>query len=287
MMWVECGAVSGMMLGVTDTLTKIETQKANPLSVLFTSSLFGSVFIVAAITLSTLVKGAPISELFATQAFLIAVPKNGLMVISLWLMYKSLSHIPLSYAGAIRASGPIWTLVGAYLLVGETLSINEAAGLILSIGVYILYAQTGRKEGILNISMSPLIAMLVATIMSSLGTAYDRYIASTGAASLDAIQVVSAIERVAFVGLLLIGLRQRPSFSRGSILLGILWASAEYIYFAAYSMEEAKATILALLRRLSLLTGLIGGVLIFKEKHLSRKFGLVIALLLASALIVL
>jgi bacterial/archaeal transporter family protein len=284
-MWLGMGALSGLMLGLTDIVTKIETKKSHALSVLFVSNCAGALFLVLFILGKNVIAGENPALLFDYRVFLLAAPKNLLMVGSLVFMYKSLAGIPLSYAGAIRASGPIWTLLGAYLLVGETLTERETIGLIISILIYACYAVLGRQDGLGKVNLLPALGMTMATIMSSLGTAYDKYISLSSFATIDSIQNVSAIERAAFCAIIVLIFRPKLHLSAPIIILGVLWAGAEYIYFSAYMDVEAKATILALLRRLSLVTGLVGGIVIFREKKVAYKVVMCAVLIATSAFV--
>jgi drug/metabolite transporter (DMT)-like permease len=251
------------------------------------SNLVGAAFLLLFCTARHWYTGESFSSLFSLSIFIASLPKNAFMVGSLYLMYLSLPNIALSYAGAIRASGPLWTLAGAWILTGESLTELEIACLAASVIIYFFYAVLGKKEGVNRTQYMPILGMLLATLLSSLVTAYDKYLAVTyGIQSFDAVQVSSAVQRVMFAFAIFILVKGRLSFSRAIIFNGVAWGIAEYCYFYAYSSEDAKATLLAVLRRLSLVTGLIGSAAVFGESHFRIKFILCLALIAVSALMV-
>jgi drug/metabolite transporter (DMT)-like permease len=286
-MWVLLGGFSGLTLGFTDLASKIASRQVGAISVLLTSNIIGAFFIITFCILRHWFLGDGVGQLISFDIFLASVPKNALMVGSLYAMYLSLPHIALSYAGAIRASGPIWTLMGAWILTREALTTPELLCLAASVVVYLLYAVIGRRDGIGRIHFLPLVGMTIATISSSLVTAYDKFLAVTyGVSAFDTIQVSSAVQRVLFAYAIFVLVKGQIRLSKAVAFNGVAWAIAEYAYFFAYSDPNSKATILAVLRRLSLVSGLAGSAVVFGEKHLAFKIALCCALVLLSAIIV-
>ena len=296
-MWIALGSFSGLTLGLTDVASKFASRHLGAISVLLVSNIIGCVCIVAwtvgvrvstngAFFPSTMADVAP-QALMLWDVFVTSVPKNILMIGSLYAMYLSLPGIPMSYAGAIRASGPIWTLLGAWILTGEVLTTLELICIIASIIVYVIYGRLGRAEGMTRSSLMPILGMVVATLSSSLVTAYDKYLAVRfGIGAFDAIQISSAFQRVGFAAILFMLVGGRLSISKAIVFNGAAWAFAEYCYFYSYSSADAKATILAVLRRLSLVSGLAGGAIVFGEKRILIKASLCAALIAISAVMI-
>ena len=120
-MWVLLGGFSGLTLGLTDLASKIASREVGAISVLLASNIIGGVFIVSLCVFRGL--------FFEGELFYSTYSGALFCIGSLYLMYLSLPNIALSYAGAIRASGPIWTLLGAWPLRAQStvfISVSES-----------------------------------------------------------------------------------------------------------------------------------------------------------------
>jgi drug/metabolite transporter (DMT)-like permease len=74
---------------------------------------------------------------------------KSLLVAGSWLCsYFALKHLPLSFAAPVRATGPMWTLFGALLILGERPSWLELLGVGITVASFISLSVVGAKEGI-------------------------------------------------------------------------------------------------------------------------------------------
>jgi transporter family protein len=71
------------------------------------------------------------------------------IVASSWLCsYFAVKHLPVSIAAPIRAMGPVWTLLGALVLLRERPSLLETFGVSLTLISFVGLSFAGHKEGI-------------------------------------------------------------------------------------------------------------------------------------------
>lgn len=282
MTWIALGLLAGLVLGTYDFLTKLALKEKTVLEVVFWCSVLG-----AALWLPLLYAPAQWSGTLRTLGLapqpldtaqqLALLPKSTMMVVTWILSYYSVKFLPLSISAGVRASGPLWTALGAVLLLSESLNWWQWLGLAVSMGSYYLFSLIGKKEGIHFSRNHWVLCMLAATLLSSANALYDKHILATLQMDLAAVQAYSAVQRGAIALLLL------PWVLRDLEVLSLLrrnWAVpaiafayvlAEYIYLAAVQQEGALISVISVLRRTNLVMVFALSTLFFRENYIWRK----------------
>ncbi|RRD63751.1 DMT family transporter, partial [Comamonadaceae bacterium OH2310_COT-174] len=221
------------------------------------------------------------------------LPKSIMMVMTWILSYYSVKHLPLSISAGVRASGPLWTALGAVLLLSERLSWWQWLGLAVSMGSYYLFSLIGQKEGISFKRNLWVLSMVAATLLSSANALYDKYILATLHMDLAAVQAYSALQRGAIALLLL------PWIFRGIEAISLLtrnWAIpaiafayvlAEYIYLAAVQIDGAQISVISVLRRTNLIMVFALSAIFFNERFIRQKIIAISGVLIGIALTIL
>lgn len=277
-MWIFYGLLAGVLLGFYDFWTKKAMNGNDVIPIVFWSSLFGA--------LAWLPAFLPSSENFefyidwsktnTYQQIIILI--KGLAMTSSWLFaYYSVKELPMSFSGAVRASGPLWTLAGGAILFGEHLSTLQFSAVMISIMAYCALSQIGKNEGILMIRSLPVFLMLAATILSGMTTVYDKFIVQNIGVPIYNVQAYSAFHRffISFVIFMFFSWKeQRILPLQWSIyipLVGLSWVGAELIYFFAISDPIANVTYLSIFRRTSLIVGFFLSIIFIGERYLLQK----------------
>lgn len=282
MTWIALGLLAGLVLGTYDFLTKLALKEKTVLEVVFWCSVLGAAlwlpFLLAPAGWSDALRmlGMAPQRLEAAQQWAL-LPKSAMMVATWILSYYSVKFLPLSISAGVRASGPLWTALGAVLLLSESLGWWQWLGLAVSMGSYYLFSLIGRKEGIHFSRNHWVLCMLAATLLSSANALYDKHILATLQMDLAAVQAYSAVQRGAIALLLL------PWVFRELEVLSLLrrnWAVpaiafayvlAEYIYLAAVQQEGALISVISVLRRTNLVMVFALSTLFFRENYIWRK----------------
>jgi bacterial/archaeal transporter family protein len=266
---------------------------ANPVfAVVFWSSLFGALAWLPFFT--PLVTGSLHVDLFATtlrQQAVILI--KGLAMTFSWVFaYFSIRELPMSFSGAVRASGPLWTMAGGLVVFGELLTPLQITAVLASILAYYLLSRIGSTEGISVLRSVPLAMMLIATILSAMTTVYDKYIVQQLGLVSSEIQAWSAVHRCVLAGALFLVASYRsdnPKAMRWSVwvpLTGLSWVAAEWIYFLAIADPAANVTYLSIFRRVSLVVGFLLSVLLIGEKNVSAKAIVIILIVLSTVTLI-
>ncbi|GAB4522862.1 MAG: hypothetical protein Tsb0019_24780 [Roseibium sp.] len=288
MSWVLFGLLAGVTLGFYDYWTKKAMAGNGVFPVVFWSSLFGA-FAWLPFFLPFTSGNAFHVDLarldWSSQSLILL---KGVAMTASWLFaYFSVRELPMSFSGAVRASGPIWTFIGGVLVFGDYLTPVQMSAVLISVLAYYLLSQIGKSEGISALKSLPMAMMLVATILSALTTVYDKYIVQQLGLPVADIQAWSAIHRFMIAGLVLAlvvvktRVRQPVVWSIWIPLTGLSWVLAEWIYFLAIADPDANVTYLSVFRRTSLVVGFLLSVTLIGERNVRRK-SIVIALILAS-----
>ena len=282
MTWIALGLLAGLVLGTYDFLTKLALKEKTVLEVVFWCSVLGAAlwlpFLYAPAQWSGALRVLGLApQPLDTAQQLALLPKSAMMVATWILSYYSVKFLPLSISAGVRASGPLWTALGAVLLLSESLGWWQWLGLAVSMGSYYLFSLIGKKEGIHFSRNHWVLCMLAATLLSSANALYDKHILATLQMDLAAVQAYSAVQRGAIALLLL------PWVLRDLEVLSMLrrnWAVpaiafayvlAEYIYLAAVQQEGALISVISVLRRTNLVMVFVLSTLFFRENYIWRK----------------
>ncbi|PAT40231.1 hypothetical protein CK623_06970 [Vandammella animalimorsus] len=282
MTWIALGLLAGLILGTYDFLTKLALKEKNVLEVVFWCSVLGALiwapFFYAPDSWSNALHSAALApQHLILEQQMAVLPKSIMMVMTWILSYYSVKHLPLSISAGVRASGPLWTALGAVLLLSERLSWWQWLGLAVSMGSYYLFSLIGQKEGISFKRNLWVLSMVAATLLSSANALYDKYILATLHMDLAAVQAYSALQRGTIALLLL------PWIFRGMEAISLLtrnWAIpaiafayvlAEYIYLAAVQIDGAQISVISVLRRTNLIMVFALSAIIFNERFIRQK----------------
>lgn len=294
-MWVFLGVISSVFLGVYDILKKSSLQNNAVIPVLFFSTVTSSLIFAPFITLSILdpvtanALGVhiPTYDITAHLHFFL----KSVIVGSSWVLaYYSLRHLPITIVVPIRASGPIWTLIGAIILFGELLTPMQWAGLGITFFFYYLFSLVGKKEGIRFAKNKWVFFIFLATIIGTISALYDKFLTAhydrlsiQGFFSLYMVLVLFPVYRFFWYP----KRRQDPFTWKFTIpLIGIVLVMADFAYFYSLSYQDSLISILSILRRSSVVYSFVIGAFIFKERNKKQKGYILLGILAGIALII-
>ena len=279
--WAAPILFSSLSLGFYD-ISKKHAVRGNAVTpVLFLATLSGSLFYLAA----TFVSGNffTYAECNSLHWFLIAV-KSTLVAASWWCVYYSMRDLPISIAGPIRASAPLWTLVGALILYRERPTLIEAAGIVTILVGYYRFSVLGKLEGI-TLRNRGVIMLILGTLLGAASALYDKYLLGVVKIPRTTLQFWFSVDLVAVLGaaLLAVGLGKAESRRfewRWTIpAAGILLIVADWLYFYALSCQGVQISILSLMRRSNCVVSFAFGCWFFHDRNVKGK-ALALALIL-------
>ncbi|MBA4138771.1 MAG: hypothetical protein C0518_15810 [Opitutus sp.] len=291
--WMFLALLSALFLGCYDLGTKHAVRDNAVLPVLFFANLSSATIWCGLIAvdrhgggLPAILQVAPLTPSQHLQLF----AKSALVSASWLCSYFAVKHLPVSLASPIRATGPVWTLFGALLVLGERPSWLELLGVAITLASFVGLSLAGAKEGI-HFHRNKWIWWLGAgTLLGACSGLYDKFLLHRQGFTAATVQAWFAIYlALLFAPLALawkLRLWQRNVFHwRWSILVisfGLL--IADFLYFHALRDSEALVSLVSSMRRGSTLVAFAGGIWLFGEKNVWQKLPAVLGIVTGIAL---
>ena len=294
-MWVILGIASSFFLGIYDIFKKTSLKDNAVIPVLFFATLTGALVFIPLIIFSHFF---PVFS----QANYIYIPKvdiiahllffvKAVIVSSSWILaYFAIKHLPITIVTPIRASAPLWVLIGALTIFGEKLTTYQWVGLIITLIFYYLFSLAGKKEGIEFRTNKWIIFIVVATLIGAISGLYDKYL--TTHYDRMALQAYFSVYLVIVLFPVLIFFwypkRTKIHFKWHFAipLIGISLILADFLYFYSLSYDESLISILSTIRRGSVITSFVIGSVVFKEEKHKRLKGAILIGILAGIILI-
>ncbi|MGE9293197.1 MAG: EamA family transporter [Puniceicoccales bacterium] len=295
--WVTLGLFSAVVLGLYDLGKKHAVRDNAVLPVLFWAQVVSATIWLPWVITShvrpdliptNLLQVEPIDALGHLRLF----AKSALVGTSWIFAYFALKHLPISLVAPIRATSPVWTLIGALVLLGERFSGLQWTGIAVTLAGFYILSIAGKKEGIRFSRDRWVLFIIAATLLGAVSSLYDKYLLNIVGYSAPTVQSWFAIYLVVFFFPFFWGWRQRW-WPRGEFewrwsipFVGVALLIADFAYFRALEMDGVLIGVMSCLRRGSALVSFAGGLWFFKEKNGMQKFPALLTILLGIILLV-
>lgn len=292
--WLIASLISAFFLGCYDLSTKHAVRANAVLPVLFFANCCSAVIWLGLMLVHHLAPDALPTSLHVASLDLgqhARLALKSLIVALSWMCaYFAVKHLPVSIAAPIRATGPMWTLVGALLLLGERPSWLQLAGILTTLASFVGLSFAGHAEG-LDFRRNKWIGWLIAgTLLNAVSSLYDKFLLGRIGFSAATVQAWFSIYLALFFLPLAVGWKlrwwPRQEFHwRGSIvLMSLCLLVADFVYFDALRHPDALISLVSSLRRGSTLVAFAGGLWLFQEVNGWRKLPAVLGVLAGIAL---
>ncbi|NDP22739.1 MAG: EamA family transporter [Paludibacter sp.] len=293
-MWLILAFVSALLLGIYDVFKKVSLQKNAVIPVILVSILFSS---------ATLLPLLLISEFFPSllEGSILFVPRvdfhthllfviKAVIVLTSWLFaYFAMKNLPISIASPIKATQPMWTVLGAVLIFSEKLNGFQAAGIGITLVSFFLFSVIGKKEGISFRTNKWFWFIVMATLTGAVSGLYDKYLMK----EYDhmAVQVYYTFYQAVIMGIITLFLwaptrkKTTPFEFRWSIaFISLFLVSADFVYFYALTLPDSLISVVSTIRRAGVIVPFLYGAIIMHDKNIRLKIidliGVLIGMLL-------
>lgn len=298
-MWITLGLISSVLLGLYDVCKKHSLNHNAVLPVLFLSVVFGFLpmpFFLAASRLAP----ESMQQIFcyvpvaSFSEHLHILSKSAIVSTSWVLAYFAMKHLPISIVSPVRASGPVWTLLGAVLIFHERPVPMQWVGMAVVFVSYYAFSLIGQKEGVHFHRSRWILFIFLATFIGTFSTLYDKVLLQQLGYTPMLVQFWFSFYNVVLLGLFtfVFWWPRRAAFTpfqwRWSIpLIGLLLVAADFVYFNAVRDPAALIVVLSILRRSSVVVSFIAGCFLFKDANRRHKAWALAGVLAGVVLIVL
>jgi bacterial/archaeal transporter family protein len=294
-MWLLLGFLSALLLGAYDVSKKVSLQNNAVIPVLWSSILVSSI-IVTPFLLISLVKPEYLRDtpFFVPQVSFVAhllFVLKAVIVLSSWLFaYFAIKHLPITIASPIKATQPVWVVVGGLLVFGEQLNGFQTAGVIVSLLSFFLFSVAGKREGFSIADNKWLWFIIMATLTGAVSGLFDKYLLHRF--NHMAVQVYYTYYQAIIMGLITFFLwyptrkKTTPFKFRWSIVfISLFLVSADFAYFYALTMPDSLITVISTIRRAGVIVPFIYGGLVMHDKNMKFKMLDMIGVLLGMYLL--
>ncbi|HVJ21922.1 MAG TPA: DMT family transporter [Polyangiaceae bacterium] len=297
MSWLALAALSAVFLGLYDVSKKSSLDDNAVLPVLFFCTLASVVLLVPVACVGWLRPDFAASAHLAlaplgTRGHLLVVAKAAIVTLSWIFTYFALKHLPISLASPIRASAPVFTVIGAVLLFAEIPTALQTLGIALTLGSYYLFSLVGREEGV-EFTKNRWVWMLFAgTLVGAVSGLYDKHLLQVERLAPTSVQVFFAIYAAALQGFVVLVFwwprrkgTTRFEFRRSIPLVALLLVLADNVYFRAVSEPDALISVVSAIRRSNVVISFVVGGILLRERLHARKVLALAGVLLGAVLL--
>jgi drug/metabolite transporter (DMT)-like permease len=297
MHWIAASLVSAFFLGCYDLNAKHAVRDNAVLPVLFLANVCSATVWAFLLAVPVLAPGvlpaalevAPLTWIQHLQL----LGKSALVAASWVCSYFAIKHLSVSLASPVRATGPVWTLLGAVLVLGERPTWLEGLGVVLTLISFVGLSFAGRREGV-HFHRDKWFGFLFAgTLLGGLSGLYDKYLLGRAGFNAATVQCWFSVYLAALFLPLAVGwkLRWWPRHEfhwRWSIVfVSVFLLIADFVYFDALRNPAALVSLVSSLRRGSTLVAFAGGLFLFKEPNGWAKLPAVLGIVTGIALTIL
>jgi transporter family protein len=293
-MWALLGIIAAVLLGIYDVFKKTSLSNNAVIPVLLISVTTSAILYIPFILGSRFEPeffqniNLYVPQPTAREHFMVFL--KAVIVLSSWILsFFAIKHLPLTIVTPIRATGPLWTLLGALIIFSEHLNSLQWTGITITLIFFYLFSTTGKLEGIHFRKNKWVFLIILATLFGSASGLYDKYIVITTNRLI--VQVWSGIYQMLLMIVIFVVLwypkrkKNTPFKWRWSIpLIGVFLILTDFFYFYALSDPEALISILSGIRRSGVVISFVFGAIFLKEHNIRKKSiyltGIIIGVLL-------
>ena len=280
-MWLLLAFVSALFLGTYDVFKKVSLQGNAVIPVILTTICFSSIILLPFLIISQLFPSLLEGSIFFVpqvdfRTHLLLILK-AVIVLTSWLFaYFGMKNLPISLASPIKATQPMWTVVGALLIFGEKLNIYQAAGVGLTLMSFFMFSVIGKKEGITLKTNKWFWFIIMATLTGAISGLYDKYLMQQFNSM--AVQTYYTFYQAIIMGLITLFLwaptrkKTTPFQFRWSIaLISVFLVTADFVYFYALTLPDSLISVVSTIRRSGVIVPFIYGAMVMHDKNIKLK----------------
>jgi drug/metabolite transporter (DMT)-like permease len=280
-MWIILALLSAFLLGIYDIFKKVSLKNNAVIPVLTFSILISALFFVPFIVFSCV-------DPERARALYIYVPNvawdvhffillKALIVLGSWISaYFGMKHIPITIFSPVRATQPVWTVIGAFLIFSERLTLVQLAGVAITIVSFYLFSLAGLKEGISWKKNRWIWLIILATLLGAASGLYDKHLMLQY--DRIAVQVYSTMYQAVIMIIITLFLwfparkKTTPFQWRWAIAgISLFLILADFVYFWALSSDGALISVISTIRRSGAVVPFLYGAIFLYEKNLRTK----------------
>ncbi|HEY9153644.1 MAG TPA: DMT family transporter [Opitutaceae bacterium] len=289
MNWIVLSLISSFFLGCYDLTNKHAVRANAVLPVIFlgtiSSATVWTILLVSQRFLGAELPSFLIVPSLTWQQHLMILAKAAIVGSSWVFNYFGLKNLPLSLASPIRATGPLWTLLLAVIVLAERPTGLQLAGVATALVSFVGLSWAGSQEGVHFHRNKWVGFMFTGTLLGTVSSLYDKHLLGHMHFAASSVQAWFTIYLVVVFLPLALGWKlrwwTRNEFHwRWSIpFIGLILLVSDFAYFSALRDPQGLISVVASVRRASTLVAFLGSLWIFREGNGWKKLPAVLGVL--------
>lgn len=295
-MWLWAAIASAVFLGVYEVIKKEASGSNSVLNVLLYATAIGAMFFVpfalSAVCGWNWFEGSIFQMEKGTATDHLIVFGKSLIVTVSWISgLYGLKNLPITIVGPLKATRPVFILIGSILIYGEHLNGLQWAGILISMTALFMLSISSRREGVSFIHNKWIGCMAVSVLFGVVSALIDKKIMTWMSPMF--VQAWCNIYIAALLALLTLfyKLKGSPVYEKLNrdwtiVLIALFLTISDFLYFFSLTDSQSMISIVSMLRRCSVVVTFILGAMVFKEKNLKAKGFELVLMLVGAALLV-
>lgn len=289
-MWLIFAFVSATIVGIRDFFKKSALHGNSIMTVLCFVTVFSALLFMPFIVISRFSDHLSGSFFYIPEGSLtlhLCSIVKCVLLIACWLCsFNGIKHLPLTVSGMIAAFGPVETVIAAMIIYGESLNSLQWAGVLVSTLSLALICRGKTDGGTDYLRDKYFWLMLLSTVFSTAAALWDKFAMGRpedGGLGLSVMFIQSwyNIYQALFLTTAIIVSRHHshggktvahPARLIATIfMVSLCEVAADLLYDAALQLPGCLVSILAMVRRGSVVVSFALGAIILKERDIRRK----------------
>ena len=280
-MWLILAFISALLLGLYEVFKKISLHENAVIPVIFLSIVYSSLTLAPFVIISDFFPELLKNSIFFVpkvdfHAHLLYILK-AVIVLTSWLFaYFALKHLPISLASPIKATQPMWTVLGAVLLFSEKLNGYQVAGVATTLVSFFMFSFVGKKEGISFRTNKWFWFIVLATLTGAVSGLYDKYLMKIYDPM--SVQTYYTFYQAIIMGIITLFLwaptRRKTTpfqFKWAIFFISFFLVTADFVYFYSLSLPGSMISVVSTIRRSGVIVPFLYGAFVMHDKNIKLK----------------
>ena len=279
-MWMVLVGIYGLIKGAREVIKKKAVQRSGVMEVLFLYTFLSFLFVAP--------DAGNAMGLTAGQMGLVFI-KSAVIFLAWICGFVAIARMPVSLYGVVDLARMLFSTLFGILLLHERLTPQVAVGFCLVLGGLVMLRRPWRKtaEPGERTALPILLAALASCLLNAVSGTMDKVLMRGMNSS--QLQFWYMLFLCAMYGAYLLLSRTKVDW-KGALkngwiwLLSLLFVIGDRALFLANGMADSRVTVMTLIKQSGVLFAILGGWLVFREKHIGYR--LLCALVVVSGIVV-
>lgn len=269
-MWIWMALASAVLLGVYDVAKKAALKRNGIYGILLVATGLSALFVSPFLTLGT---GPDHLRLLFKALLVTASWVSGMIALQL---------LPITTVSTFKTSRPMFVVIFSIILFGERLSWMQWCGVAAVLLALWLLSVSSEREGISFKGNKGFWALLVSVFTGVASALWDKHIMA-GMQPLFVQSWTNIYITLMLAAIILVrrsrGVSEPFRWDWTILLIAVFITAADMLYFFSLKADGSLLSVISLIRRCSVIVTFALGAIIFKEKRIAQKAGVLLLML--------